>query len=218
MAIARVLRAMLPFAISLARNAAAQTSEDEREKPLSEMLRHAVSQDIQQSARTPWLPTKAAENGSSCLARRLLQRADMFLIDGNNVLGNARHTLVDGLARLAHSYATSSVVIFDGVPDSGPPSGSAHPGVKVYYSGCHATAHERIVEFVEREVYRSPVTVVTSDTILANRARARGARVVPSDLLRRALVHGAYSPPRCVPPLHPAAPTRRLGCTKRTLP
>ena len=111
----------------------------------------------------------------------------MFLIDGNEVTGSARHRLVDGLGRLARAYGTPSIVVFEGAGQLDLPHGALRSGVKVLYAGGSGRAHDEILRMVELDGACRKYTVVTPDRALGRRVLARGARTAPVLLLRRAL-------------------------------
>lgn len=121
----------------------------------------------------------------------------MYLIDGNNVMGQrvgwhrdkpaARQRLLEELARLAQTKAMKLAVVFDGTPDTSFPDGSRFRGVQVFYARYGADADARIIELVERERNRKGLIVVTSDRALTDRVRACGVRVMRSGALRRML-------------------------------
>lgn len=121
----------------------------------------------------------------------------MYLIDGNNVMGQrvgwhrdkagARDRLLQELARFVHHKKTRVAVVFDGQPAVNIADGSSFRGVKVYYARQGSDADSRILEFVERERNRKALTVVTSDLQLLNRVRASGVRVIRSGEFRRML-------------------------------
>ena len=123
-----------------------------------------------------------------------------YLVDGNNVIGNerglsladdnSRRTLVQALCALARRTRKPITVVFDG---PAPPSSAARAdlgAVRVLYAGAGRsamTADERILRMVEAEARASDLTVVTSDRAFANRARARGAAVLPCHRFREEL-------------------------------
>ncbi|MCI0336082.1 MAG: NYN domain-containing protein [Acidobacteria bacterium] len=121
----------------------------------------------------------------------------MYLIDGNNVIGQrvgwhrdkpgSRRRLLEELARFIRVKKAHIIVIFDGVPDKSFPDGSSYRGVKIFYARENSDADSRIVEMVEAEKNRKGLTVVTSDRELAARVRVCGVRVMRSGELRRML-------------------------------
>ncbi|MFN7945630.1 MAG: NYN domain-containing protein [Blastocatellia bacterium] len=121
----------------------------------------------------------------------------MYLIDGNNVMGQrvgwhrdkaaAQRRLLNDLARLAWAAKRRITVVFDGAPNESFREGSAFRGVKILYARPGSDADTRIVEMVERERNRKNLTVVTSDNSLAARVRACGVRVMRAGELRRKL-------------------------------
>ena len=121
----------------------------------------------------------------------------MYLIDGNNVMGQrvgwhrdkpaARRLLLEQLARFVKLKKVRVSVVFDGAPESGFPDGSSFQGVKVFYSKQGSDADSRIIEFVEGERNRKNMTVITSDGKLASRVRVCGVRVTRSGEFRAVL-------------------------------
>jgi uncharacterized protein len=123
----------------------------------------------------------------------------MYLIDGNNVIGQrargyedwyhdkpaARRRLLEELAELASRKRLRLAVVFDGAPDAHFPDGSSFRGVKVFYARAGSDADARIVDLVERERNRKGLLVVTSDAALAARVRVCGVRVIRAGEFRR---------------------------------
>lgn len=128
----------------------------------------------------------------------------MFLIDGNNVMGQrvgwhrdksaARLQLLGELAQFAQRKKLRIGVVFDGAPEINIADGSSYRGVKVFYSRAGSDADTRILELVERERNRKALTVVTSDLQLLNRVRACGVRVRRSGEFRRMLESAVDDP------------------------
>jgi predicted RNA-binding protein with PIN domain len=121
----------------------------------------------------------------------------MYLIDGNNVIGQrvgwhrdkpgSRRRLMQELARLARVKKIRVTVVFDGAPDPQFPDGSSCRGVKIFYSRRGSDADMRIVEMVESERNKKNLVVVTSDGKLASLVRANGVRVIRSGEFRQML-------------------------------
>lgn len=119
----------------------------------------------------------------------------MYLIDGNNVIGQrvgwhrdkpaARRRLLEELARFFRLKKTRIAVVFDGAPDASFPDGSSYCGVKIYYARQKSNADNRIIEMVEAEKNRNGMTVVTSDGALASYVRLCGVAVMRSGVFRR---------------------------------
>lgn len=123
----------------------------------------------------------------------------MYLIDGNNVIGQrargyetwyrdkpaARRQLLEELAQLAGSKKLRLTAVFDGAPETHFPDGSSFRGVKVFYARPGSDADTRIVELVEGERNRKALTVVTSDTALIARVRVCGVRVMRAGEFRQ---------------------------------
>jgi len=121
----------------------------------------------------------------------------MYLIDGNNVMGQrpgwhrdrpaARRKLLLQLAEFARTTGHRLAVVFDGRPEPHFPDGSRYRGVTVFYALPGSDADHRIVDMVELESNRRGLTVVTSDRELAARVRACGVETLRSGDLRRLL-------------------------------
>lgn len=120
----------------------------------------------------------------------------MFLVDGNNVIGQwpgwhkdksgARRKLLDKLAELALARRCSISVVFDGAPETFFPDGSSYRrAVRIYYSARGSNADERIKAMVEASRERRTLFVVTSDRALANYVRRCGAPVISAGEFRR---------------------------------
>jgi predicted RNA-binding protein with PIN domain len=129
----------------------------------------------------------------------------MYLIDGNNVIGQrvgwhrdkagSRRRLMQELARLAVAKRLRLAVVFDGAPDPQFPDGSIERGVKVFYARPGSDADTRIIEMAEAERNRKNLVVVTSDGNLAARVRVCGVRVMRSGEFRRMLDETASAAP-----------------------
>jgi len=129
----------------------------------------------------------------------------MYLVDGNNVIGQrgkgyedwyrdkpgSRRRLLDDLARLARIKKLRLAVVFDGAPDQQFPDGSAFRGVKVFYARQNSDADTRIVEMAEAERNKKNLIVVTSDRKLASRVRVCGVRVMRSGEFRQMMEDAA---------------------------
>lgn len=121
----------------------------------------------------------------------------MYLIDGNNVMGQrvgwhrdkagARRRLLSELARYARATGVKVSVVFDGAPEDHFPDGSSFMGVGVYYAERGSDADERIKRMVDAERERRTLKVVTSDRALAQYVRLCGVEVVRSGEFRRKL-------------------------------
>jgi predicted RNA-binding protein with PIN domain len=121
----------------------------------------------------------------------------MYLIDGNNVMGQqpgwhrdrpgARRKLLLQLSEFARTTGDRLAVVFDGRPEPHFPDGSRFRGVTVFYAFPGSDADHRIVEMVEHESNRRALTVVTSDRALAVRVRACGVETMRSGEFRRML-------------------------------
>ncbi len=125
----------------------------------------------------------------------------MYLIDGNNVIGQrvgwhrdkkgSRRQLIQDLARLARLKKLRLTVVFDGAPDPQFPDGSAYRGVKIFYARAGSDADTRIIEMAEAERNKKNLVVVTSDRELTSRVRICGVRVMRSGEFRRTIDEAA---------------------------
>jgi uncharacterized protein len=121
----------------------------------------------------------------------------MYLIDGNNVIGQrvgwhrdkpgSRRRLLEDLAGFLRVKKTRIAVVFDGAPDKSFPDGSSYCGVKIFYARQKSNADSRIIEIVEAEKNRKGLLVVTSDRALAAYVRLCGVDVMRSGEFRRLL-------------------------------
>jgi len=121
----------------------------------------------------------------------------MYLIDGNNVMGQqpgwhrdrpgARRNLLLRLSEFARVSGDRLAVVFDGRPEPHFPDGSRHRGVTVFYALPGSDADHRIIDLVELESNRRGLTVVTSDRELAARVRVCGVGTMRSGEFRRML-------------------------------
>jgi len=124
----------------------------------------------------------------------------MYLIDGNNVIGQrvgwhrdkpgSRRRLMQDLARLIRAKKLRLTVVFDGAPDPQFPDGSGYRGARIFYARQGSDADARIIEMVEAERNKKNLVVVTSDRKLASRVSACGVRVMRSGEFRRILDEG----------------------------
>jgi len=121
----------------------------------------------------------------------------MYLIDGNNVIGQrvgwhrdkpgSRRRLIEDLVRFTWIKRTALTVVFDGAPSAEFPHGSSYKGVRIFYPAKGEDADSRIVEIVEAEQNQNNLIVVTSDRQLAARVRVCGVRVIRSGVFRQML-------------------------------
>jgi predicted RNA-binding protein with PIN domain len=114
----------------------------------------------------------------------------MLLLDGHNLIGRSRTLRLDReeesrlklLERVAAAKGAGGQpvwVVFDG-NRPGRPLPQKFGGVRVCYSSGGRTADEEILKRVEA-LGPGRATVVTSDRGLADRARARGARILTAE-------------------------------------
>jgi predicted RNA-binding protein with PIN domain len=116
-----------------------------------------------------------------------------WIVDGMNVIGSRpdgwwrdRHAamvrLVDRLERWAADEGAEVTVVFEGPPR--PPIRSSVVDVAhAARRGANAADHE-IVRLVDAAADASAIRVVTSDRVLADQVRARGAAVHPAESFR----------------------------------
>ncbi len=119
----------------------------------------------------------------------------MYLIDGNNVMGQyvgwhrdkpaSRRRLLEDLARFIDVKKVRLTVVFDGAPDNTFPDGSSFRSIKIFYSRQGSDADTRIIEMVESERNRKNLTVVTSDRSLAARVAVNGVKVMRAGQFRQ---------------------------------
>lgn len=121
----------------------------------------------------------------------------MYLIDGNNVMGQrpgwhrdrraAQLRLLSEIVELAKRQKTQMSVVFDGKPLDRFPDGSRYSGVWLYFARRGSNADNRIIELIESSTNRHNLTVVTSDGALRHRVRAEGVKTIGSGEFRKRL-------------------------------
>lgn len=138
-----------------------------------------------------------------------------YIIDGNNLLGlrleilikepGARGRLVQRLAAFSRVKRTKVVVVFDGEPESGMPGPDVSLGdVRILYAGRKRDADSMILKVLEAADDPAGYVLVTSDRLLGDRARQRGARnVTPSARFTRTLDEIAPAESAGAAPLSP---------------
>lgn len=119
----------------------------------------------------------------------------MYLVDGNNVMGQrvgwhrdkvaARQRLLTELAHLALVRRIRIGVVFDGRPDDAFPDGSSFRGVRIHYAAPGSDADTRLIRLVEATREKRNLTVITSDRQLTSQIRVRGVRVIRAGEFRR---------------------------------
>ncbi len=128
----------------------------------------------------------------------------MVLVDGHNLIGRmpgpgfrdeaaSRAALLERLAAWASGRGEPVTVVFDGDRPGGPGTDRFGP-LRVVYAPAGRSADDEILRRVERRGGRG-VTVITSDRGLADRARARGARVEPCEAFLRRVAPARPDPP-----------------------
>ena len=121
-----------------------------------------------------------------------------WLVDGMNVIGSrptgwwrdrprAQRELIHELEAFAAATGDEVAVVFDGRPFALPGDGRVEVG---FAAGGRGAADDAIAEWVAGDADSSSLTVVTSDSELAARARRAGADVVTSGSFRRRLDEG----------------------------
>ena len=121
----------------------------------------------------------------------------MYLIDGNNVMGQrpgwhrdrraAQRRVLLEVAELSRLKRIQMGIVFDGKPLDNFPDGSRFRGVQVYFAHRGGSADDRIVELVEQSGNRHNLTVVTSDRGLARRVEVAGVKTIRAGEIRRML-------------------------------
>ncbi len=121
----------------------------------------------------------------------------MYLVDGNNVMGQragwhrdkpaAQRRLIAELAEMTRQQNVAVTVVFDGKPLDGITDGSDVDGVTVYFARPGSDADERIVELVRDATEPEQILAVTSDRQLTHRLRDLGVEAMRSGQFRRLL-------------------------------
>jgi predicted RNA-binding protein with PIN domain/nicotinic acid mononucleotide adenylyltransferase len=119
-----------------------------------------------------------------------------LIVDGNNVIGSrpdgwwrdldgAARRLIAELQEHASRTGDRVAIVLDGRPLHGVPEG-VHEGVLVAYArrAGRDAADDRVIEEIARDRDPASLTVVTSDRVLAERARELGATVEGATSLR----------------------------------
>lgn len=132
------------------------------------------------------------------IGRRVASPPEMtrWLVDGMNVIGSrpdgwwrnrkqAVVRLVDQLDAWASDVREPVTVVFDG--DRPPELGDGERAVEVSFAGRGRTADDEIARRVAADPDPGSLQVVTSDSELARRIEAHGARVLGSGTFRRRL-------------------------------
>jgi predicted RNA-binding protein with PIN domain len=121
----------------------------------------------------------------------------MFLVDGNNVMGErvgwhrdkpaAQRRLLMELAALKRRRHQAVTVVFDGRPPNGITDGSDLDGVTVYFALPGSDADERIVELAQNTLEAREILAVTSDRELIDRLQQLDVKTMRSGQFRRLL-------------------------------
>jgi predicted RNA-binding protein with PIN domain len=119
----------------------------------------------------------------------------MYLVDGNNVMGQqvgwhrdkraAAESLARELARLARATTSRVMVVFDG---PAPAEATEAPrDVEVWFAGTGRSADDLIVELIKERADRTGLVVVTSDRRLRDRLARLGVELLRSGEFRARL-------------------------------
>ena len=121
----------------------------------------------------------------------------MYLIDGNNVMGQrvgwhrdkpgAQRRLLRETSEWVVADGEEAIVVFDGRPLPDVDDGDLIDGVSVFFAWPGSDADHRIVELAEEVIDRSEVVAVTSDRLLAESLRRLGVRIMRSGRFRKML-------------------------------
>jgi predicted RNA-binding protein with PIN domain len=121
----------------------------------------------------------------------------MYLVDGNNVMGQrvgwhrdkpaAQRRLMAELARMSVEQNASLTVVFDGRPLEDVVDGSVVDGVTVYFARSGSDADDRIVELSRDALDPGQILAVTSDRQLRDRLQELGVETMRSGQFRRLL-------------------------------
>jgi predicted RNA-binding protein with PIN domain len=121
----------------------------------------------------------------------------MYLVDGNNVMGQrvgwhrdkpaAKRRLLVELADMTRQLNVVVTVVFDGKPLDGVNDGSDLDGVKVYFARPGSDADERIVELARDATDPGQILAVTSDKQLIDRLQQLGLETMRSGRFRKLL-------------------------------
>ena len=121
----------------------------------------------------------------------------MYLVDGNNVMGQrvgwhrdkpgAQRRLLAELAEMIQQQNVAVTVVFDGKPLDGVDDGSDVDGVAVYFARPGSDADDRIVELARDAPEPEQILVVTSDRQLIGRLQQLGVETMRSGQFRMLL-------------------------------
>lgn len=121
----------------------------------------------------------------------------MYLVDGNNVMGQrvgwhrdkpaAKRRLISELAEMTRQLNVAVTVVFDGKPLDGLNDGSDADGAKVYFARPGSDADERIVELARNARDPGRILAVTSDRQLIDRLQQLGLGTMRSGRFRKLL-------------------------------
>ena len=121
----------------------------------------------------------------------------MYLVDGNNVMGQrvgwhrdkpaAQRRLIAELAEMILRQNVAVTVVFDGKPLDGITDGSDVDGVTVYVARPGSDADNRIVELARAAPEPEQILAITSDRQLIDRLQELGVETMRSGRFRRLL-------------------------------
>ncbi len=121
----------------------------------------------------------------------------MYLIDGNNVMGQrvgwhrdkpgAQRRLLRETSEWVVSDGEEAIVVFDGRPLPDVNDGELIDGVTAFFARPGSDADHRIIELAEELMNRGEIVAVTSDRLLAESLRRLGVRVMRSGRFRKML-------------------------------
>jgi predicted RNA-binding protein with PIN domain len=121
----------------------------------------------------------------------------MYLVDGNNVMGQrvgwhrdkpaAQRRLMAELARMSVEQNAGLAVVFDGRPLEDVVDGSVVDSVTVYFARPGSDADDRIVELSRDAPDPGQILAVTSDRQLRDRLQELGVETMRSGQFRRLL-------------------------------
>ena len=127
----------------------------------------------------------------------------MYLVDGNNVMGQrvgwhrdkpaAQKRLIKELSAWNRKQSETATVVFDGSPLEGIHDGETVDGVQIYFAHPGRDADERIVELSEKTDDRQKIVAVTSDRRLRRRLMFLGVKTIRSGQFREMLETNASS-------------------------
>jgi predicted RNA-binding protein with PIN domain len=151
------------------------------------------------------LPPAIFEDSPEATLHLLRVPRMLLLVDGYNVsieawpgrpISDQRRHLVDALAGLSARTGVEAQVVFDGAEQAEPRAVGAPPrsAVRVRFSPPDVDADEVLIELIDLLPPDRPVTVATSDRRVQDAARQRGANVISTAQLLRAITGRGGAP------------------------